>query len=289
MADVPFPLTATEGYDLKRQVWELIRTLYEDRIGGASLGDVFSIVGDVLTLALASASGLTKEGNLLAVDVTSDGGLQVSTLGLSIKIVSTGGLETTASGLQIKLDGDSLSTSASGIKINADLIDVSGLTASRILATNAAKKFVSITDLTSWIAGTANQITATSDGDGTLTLALVAKRTPAIYNIETHTTSQVLAVADLNKVHIFNSALDLTCTLPSVGADQLGYMVIMAKMGVGDLKIIAADTDTILDSSAGGSIECTDNTYEMPKMGLRLLTATEWHSGPDCFGVWSTR
>ena len=102
---------------MKSQVWELIRDVYEEKIGGASLGDVFSITGDVLTIELATPSGLTKSGNELAVDALSTGGLQTATTGLSIKLVSTGGLETGASGLGINLDGGSLTLSADGIKI----------------------------------------------------------------------------------------------------------------------------------------------------------------------------
>jgi len=171
MADVPYPITATDLEDMKRQVWELIRTVYEDRIGGANLGDVFALVGDVLTLTLATVSGLTKEGNELAIETVATGGLETNADGIQIKIVTTGGLETDASGLQIKLDGDSLSLSSSGVKINASLIDVSALTASRLLATNGSKKFVS-SDIVNWVAGTANEITVTDDGDGTATLSL---------------------------------------------------------------------------------------------------------------------
>jgi len=32
MADTPYPLTATNLEDLKQQIWNLIRPLYEDRI-----------------------------------------------------------------------------------------------------------------------------------------------------------------------------------------------------------------------------------------------------------------
>lgn len=51
-------------------------------------------------------------------------------------------------------------------------LTLSGLTASRLMATNAGKTAASVSDLTSWVAGTANQITSTSDGDGSLTLSL---------------------------------------------------------------------------------------------------------------------
>lgn len=122
MANIPFPLTADEIDNLKSQIWELIRVVYEDKIGGADLGDVFAIVGDVLTLSLADSSALTKTGNELAVDVASDGGLEIdSSDQLEIKILSTGGMETDATGLGIKLDGTSLTLSASGLKLTDPL------------------------------------------------------------------------------------------------------------------------------------------------------------------------
>lgn len=49
---------------------------------------------------------------------------------------------------------------------------IAGLTASRLLATNGSKVLASVADLSSWIAGTTNQITVGSDGDGTVTLSL---------------------------------------------------------------------------------------------------------------------
>lgn len=49
-------------------------------------------------------------------------------------------------------------------------LTLSGLTASRLVATNADKELVS-SDLDSWIAGTANQINVADDGDGTVTLS----------------------------------------------------------------------------------------------------------------------
>jgi hypothetical protein len=124
MGDVPYPLTADNIDDLKTQIFEILRKLYEEKIGGCDLGDVFSIVGNVFTLALASASGLTKEGKLLSIDVTSTGGLQLSTSGISVMINTTGGLETTASGVGIKLDGDTLALSSSGVRVNPLLLNI---------------------------------------------------------------------------------------------------------------------------------------------------------------------
>lgn len=50
-------------------------------------------------------------------------------------------------------------------------LTLSGLTASRLMSTNGSSALSSVSALTSWIAGTANQITVTDDGDGTVTLS----------------------------------------------------------------------------------------------------------------------
>lgn len=50
-------------------------------------------------------------------------------------------------------------------------LTLTGLTASRLISTDSSKALASVTDLTAWIAGTTNQITSTSDGDGTVTLS----------------------------------------------------------------------------------------------------------------------
>lgn len=53
-------------------------------------------------------------------------------------------------------------------------IALTGLIASRLIAADGDKAFESVSDLTTWIAGTANQIVVTDDGDGTITLSLPA-------------------------------------------------------------------------------------------------------------------
>jgi len=50
-------------------------------------------------------------------------------------------------------------------------ITLTDLTASRLVATDSSKAFVSVADLAAWIAGTANQVVVTADGDGTITLS----------------------------------------------------------------------------------------------------------------------
>jgi len=51
-------------------------------------------------------------------------------------------------------------------------LTVSDLTASRLVATNGSKALASVGDLTSWVAGTANEIDVADDSDGTITLSL---------------------------------------------------------------------------------------------------------------------
>jgi len=116
LADVPFPISAEDLEAMRGQIYEIFRQLYEEKIGGADLGDVFGIIGDVLTLVLADTSGLTKAGNVLSVEVTADGGLQISASGMLTKLVSTGGLESSSSGLSVKIKaGGGLATDADGI------------------------------------------------------------------------------------------------------------------------------------------------------------------------------
>ena len=100
MANVPYPITGPNLDEVRMQIQELIRQLYEEKIGGADLGDVFSLPGDVLTLVLADDSGLTKSGNALAVDPSSTGGLQIGTSGLMVKLADAT-LSLSASGLTV--------------------------------------------------------------------------------------------------------------------------------------------------------------------------------------------
>ena len=100
MANVPFPISGETLDEFRVQVRELIRQVFEEKIGGADLGDVFAIVGDVLTLVLADLSGLTKDGNKLAVEAHSTGGLQVVADGVRVKLADAT-LTADASGLYV--------------------------------------------------------------------------------------------------------------------------------------------------------------------------------------------
>ncbi len=108
--------------------------------------------------------------------------------------------------------------------------------------------------------------------------------------IVNHSADVVLTVSDLRKCHVFDcSGGDIVVTLPSVDGDNLGEWVELARTGANRLQIKAADTDTIMDSDAGGTVESFDVTYSLHKIGLRLLEATRWWFGMECFGIWATR
>src|SRR3989344_4406540 len=58
-----------------------------------------------------------------------------------------------------------------GLNLTGNLTN-GAVTASRLISTNGSKVLSSVSSLTSWIAGTANQVTVTDDGDGSITLSL---------------------------------------------------------------------------------------------------------------------
>lgn len=140
MAIVPFPLTATDEEERTSQIWELIRQLYEEKVGGADLGDVFAIPGDVLTLMLNDQSGLTKVGNKLAIEPTSDGGITVTSAGLLAKINGSGGLESTTSGLAVKCKvGGGIATDGTGTYYDGSDVILSQVDATIVLIINAVE------------------------------------------------------------------------------------------------------------------------------------------------------
>jgi hypothetical protein len=69
-----------------------------------------------------------------------------------------------------KLSGPKLGIAAA--PTFADLT-LTNLTASRLVYTDANKQLESVSDLTSWIAGAANEIDIADDGDGTITIGIV--------------------------------------------------------------------------------------------------------------------
>lgn len=105
ISDQPFPITATTLMEIIRQTQKLFDDLYQDRIGGALLGDVFEIgVDDVFALNHLD-EGLTKSGNQLAIRNKTTGGLHQTADGEMIKCKPFGGCATDADGLYITTEG----------------------------------------------------------------------------------------------------------------------------------------------------------------------------------------
>lgn len=77
-------------------------------------------------------------------------------------------------------------------------LTLTDLVASRLIAAGSGKVFESVSDLTAWIAGTTNQITVTSDGDGTITLS-----TPQDIHVDAHMELAGLTIKDSDDNIIF--------------------------------------------------------------------------------------
>lgn len=123
MATIPTPINAETVSELQSQVFRLMRDLYEDRIGGLYVGDVFEEDEDYLSLALASSGGLEKVDNELQVQCKSDGGITTASTGILVQCKPSGGLDTDAEGLYIEslVEGGSLvySGTVSGLTISS--------------------------------------------------------------------------------------------------------------------------------------------------------------------------
>jgi len=144
MADLPYPLTAEDLETLKTQVFELIRVVYEEKIGGADLGDVFAITGDVLTLTVGYC--LEKTSNTLEVKPLSTGGLQTGANGLLILCKSTGGLETDSDGLATKINPTGgLASDADGLYIEGRAFNTGSKAWTPGLITNGSSDSTTLT------------------------------------------------------------------------------------------------------------------------------------------------
>jgi hypothetical protein len=80
----------------------MLRQLYEDKIGGLELGDVFVEDGEYLSLNLNSTGGLEKSTGTLRIKIKADGGLTTSSSGALIKLKPYGGLNTDVNGIFIE-------------------------------------------------------------------------------------------------------------------------------------------------------------------------------------------
>jgi len=111
----------------------------------------------------------TTEQLRLGYDATNYASFTVSSGG-DLTIASSGGQTTIANASTTALTVSG-TASTTNIQVSDDLV-LEALTANRLLSIDGNKTAATVAALTSWIAGTASQITVTDDGDGTVTLAL---------------------------------------------------------------------------------------------------------------------
>lgn len=101
MADLPFPITGSSKQQTELMI-RLFEEMFEERVGGGYVGDVFQIDSDdVLSINISDAGGLTKSGSELAILNHPTGGLSSTADGERVKLKSGGGLSTDADGLYI--------------------------------------------------------------------------------------------------------------------------------------------------------------------------------------------
>jgi len=136
-------------------------------------------------------------------------------------------------------------------------LTLSGLTASRLLATNGSKALTS-TDLASWVAGTTNRITVTDDGDGTITLSapqdLHTGASPTFGGLSLNGNLVLSGTVDGVDVANFNAAQFLVLAASA-------YMANERVLTLGD----GLDGD---DGGAGGSYTIESNVIRRSWMGV---------------------
>lgn len=118
MPQLPVPISGETAEDIVAKVKIVLTEMFEDGIGSAKIGDVFSFGSDdVLTLNLLY--GLEKTSGYLNIKISQTGGLQVgSTTGIGIKLATNSGLQVDINGTAILLDTNpGLQLGANGIKI----------------------------------------------------------------------------------------------------------------------------------------------------------------------------
>lgn len=130
---------------------------------------VYTTESTSLASWIAGGSGISvvDDGDGSVTISASAAGAVTSLTGTANQILVNGGVGPVGGAITLTLP-QNVHTAASPTFASATL---TGLLASRLMATSAGNAAVSVSDLTSWIAGTANRVTVANDGDGTVTLS----------------------------------------------------------------------------------------------------------------------
>lgn len=130
MPDTPFPIqgSSTDINEIMRRLQQIIEDMYEERIGGALIGDVFEVgADDVLSLNLSDAAGLEKVSGELQVLASSTGGITVAAAGIGAKVRSGYGITVDVNGFALKQqnhEADAAAVSSISASAGADTIDL---------------------------------------------------------------------------------------------------------------------------------------------------------------------
>jgi hypothetical protein len=78
-----------------------------------------------------------------------------------------------------------------------------------------------------------------------------------------------------------------TVNLPSVDSTHIGAWFRIVKLGAGQVTIDAADSDTIADSSAGGTIVNSESGETYATIMIELVAQDKWVIA-DAHGTWTS-
>ncbi|MCP3924921.1 MAG: hypothetical protein GY714_20270 [Desulfobacterales bacterium] len=113
------------------------------------------------------------------------------------------------------------SESFSGDDLEFGSLTLGNLTTNRLIASDGDKALVSVGDLKAWIAGNANQITVTDDGDGTITLSFPSN---LIFPGTTTTTGDATFSAGLiSSARLIVKTVKVTTTYTILSSDHVVF------------------------------------------------------------------
>lgn len=114
----PFPITATETNEMITQMQSLMDDLYQNRLGGACVGDVFMVDDDdIFKLKYLAIGGLQKIAGSLAILPNTSKGIDCDRNGIFVVLEADKGLSFNGtSGIYVKLKtGGGLSVGSDGL------------------------------------------------------------------------------------------------------------------------------------------------------------------------------
>jgi parallel beta-helix repeat protein len=100
-------------------------------------------------------------------------------------------------------------------------------------------------------------------------------------------TGITLTTADFGKTITVDNASAQVVNLPSVASTEVGAWFRIIKLGAGQVTIDAADSDTIADSSSGGTIYNDQSAEDYATITVELASETEWII-TGSHGTWTT-